>query len=292
MRVTVAESMGMCFGVRDAVELALDSPHRSDLTVLGELVHNPTVLRQLSGAGVRMVDSVDHDVKTSHVMITAHGASEQALARIRSRGHQVIEATCPLVRHAHRALMRLLRDGYFPVVIGRANHVEVRGLVGDLEQYAVIEGPGDLDALAGQPRLGVISQTTQPIEEVRSLVDQMRARFPRAEVRFVDTVCQPTKDRQRSAKRLAEEVDVVVVVGGRSSNNTRQLALACSAAGARTYQVESAGDLRAEWFAGIDHVGVTAGTSTPDETIQEVVDALHEFGTAHPPPLTHCLAGA
>lgn len=278
MNVTLAESYGMCFGVRDAVERALRSPHGTQLTVLGELVHNPDVLARLRSAGVRSVPSLDDPVETRRVMITAHGASQRAIRALRERGLEVEEATCPLVTHAHRMLHRLAARGYFPVVIGRPDHVEVRGLVGDLDDYAVIAGPDQVFRLAGKPRLGVVSQTTQPLVYVLSVVDRIRAAFPNAEVRFVDTVCRPTKERQSAARRLAKECEVVIVVGGRSSNNTRQLLRACEAAGARAYQVESAAGLRAEWIAGVERVGLTAGTSTPDETIEETRRALVALG--------------
>jgi 4-hydroxy-3-methylbut-2-en-1-yl diphosphate reductase len=274
MKVQLAESFGMCFGVRDAVEMALQAPYRRDLTVLGELVHNDDVLRRLSDAGVRTAASVESTVATGHVMITAHGAAGSIAARLRDRGLEVHEATCPLVAHAHRMLDRLVRDGFFPVVIGKPDHVEVRGLVGDLGEYAVIQGPEDLARLAGRARIGVVSQTTQPLDFVLGLVDALRTAFPAAEVRFRDTVCQPTKDRQAAARRLASACEVVVVVGGRNSNNTGQLVRACELEGARAYQVERAADLRPEWFLGVRTAGLTAGTSTPDPVIDEVHRAL------------------
>jgi 4-hydroxy-3-methylbut-2-en-1-yl diphosphate reductase len=277
MKVMRADSLGMCFGVRDAVTMALSSPHRSDLTILGELVHNTEILRRLREAGVRSVPSVDAPVETSRVMITAHGAATTVIERLRARGLHVEEATCPLVTHAHRRLQRLVAQGYFPVVIGNPQHVEVRGLVGDLDEYAVISREEEVPCLAGRPRLGVVSQTTQPLEFVLQTVDQIRTAFPEAEVRFVDTVCQPTKERQSAARRLASLCPVVIVIGGRNSNNTRQLVRTCEAEGARAYQVESAADLRPEWFLDVDTVGLTAGTSTPDEVIQEVHDALLRF---------------
>jgi 4-hydroxy-3-methylbut-2-en-1-yl diphosphate reductase len=282
MHVILADSFGMCFGVRDAVEMALNSPHRAELTILGELVHNADVLRRLDDAGVRSVASVDAAVGTAHVMITAHGASRRVVDGLRARGLQIEEATCPLVAHAHRSLHRLVAQGYFPVVIGKPEHVEVRGLVGDLELYEVIQSRDDLPRLAGRPRLGVVSQTTQPLDFVLAMVDLIRAAFPDAEVRFADTVCQPTKERQTAARRLAASCEVVIVVGGRNSNNTRQLVRACEAEGARAYQVESAVDLRAEWLAGAERVGLTAGTSTPDETIQAVHQALLELAADLP----------
>jgi 4-hydroxy-3-methylbut-2-enyl diphosphate reductase len=279
MEVIVAESLGMCFGVRDALELALTAPDRPNLTVLGELVHNTSVLRRLQEAGVRAVPSVNAPVETPRVMITAHGAADSVVARLRASGLEVADATCPLVAHAHRSLRRLLELGCFPVVIGKPDHVEVRGLVGDLEEYAVIQGPADVASLAGRPRLGIVNQTTQPLDYVLALVEQIRAAFPDAEVHFRDTVCQPTKERQLAARRLAATCPVVIVVGGKNSNNTRQLVRTCEAGGARAYQVESAAELRREWLAGVESVGLTAGTSTPDEVIEEVRRALEAMGT-------------
>jgi 4-hydroxy-3-methylbut-2-en-1-yl diphosphate reductase len=280
MEVIVADSLGMCFGVRDAVAMALNAPYRSDLTILGELVHNTQVLQRLQESGIRLAPSLEAPVETSHVMITAHGAAASVVAGLRGRGLKVQEATCPLVTHAHRSLSRLVARGYFPVVIGNPDHVEVRGLVGDLAEYAVIPGPEAISSLAGRSRMGVVSQTTQPLEGVLDLVARIRAAFPEAEVRFVDTVCQPTKERQAAARRLAATCPVVIVVGGRHSNNSRQLVRACEAAGARAYQVESAAELRPEWVAGVESVGLTAGTSTPDEVIQQVHRALQRLRTA------------
>jgi 4-hydroxy-3-methylbut-2-en-1-yl diphosphate reductase len=274
MRVVLADQMGMCFGVRDAVEMALNSPHRAELTILGELVHNEEVLRRLREAGVRSVASVGAPVETPHVMITAHGAATKVVEGLREQGLEVEEATCPLVAHAHRSLLRLVADGYFPVVIGSPDHVEVRGLVGDLEEYAVVPNAEAIPTLGGRPRLGIVSQTTQPLEYVLGLVEQIKAAFPEAEVRFRDTVCQPTKERQEAARHLAAECDAVIIVGGRNSNNTRQLARTIQSFGTPAYQVEGPGDLQSEWLAGAGTVGLTAGTSTPDEVIEAVHQAL------------------
>lgn len=280
MRVVLADQMGMCFGVRDAVEMALQSPHRRELTILGELVHNTEVLRRLREAGVRSVASVNAPVETPRVMITAHGAAAKVVDGLRERGLEVEEATCPLVAHAHRSLHRLVTEGYFPVVIGSPEHVEVRGLVGDLEEYAVLPDPEAIPTLAGRSRIGIVSQTTQPLEFALGMVEQIRAAFPEAEIRFRDTVCQPTKERQEAARRLAAACEAVIVVGGRNSNNTRQLARTVESYGTPAYLVEEPGDLRREWLADVETVGLTAGTSTPDETIEAVHQALLKLAGA------------
>jgi 4-hydroxy-3-methylbut-2-enyl diphosphate reductase len=269
MRILRAARLGMCFGVRDAIELALEHADAGPLTILGDLVHNPTVLGALEAKGIAVAQDVA-DVRTATVMVTAHGTSERALARTRAMGVSVIEATCPLVRVAHRGVMALARDGYHIVIVGQRDHVEVRGLTGDLDRFDVVLEDEDLLALEEHPRIGVAAQTTQSIEKVRHLVDVIRQRFPNSDVRFVDTVCKPTKDRQSAAVEMARQSDVVIVVGGRSSNNTRELVKTCARYCARVHHVETDADVRHEWLEAAEIVGLTAGTSTPDEVIDRV----------------------
>jgi len=269
MKIIKAEHLGMCFGVRDAIALAVNTARREPLTVLGDLVHNETVLADLRERDIRFARQPD-DVTTRTVMITAHGASERAVAQARGRGLNVLQATCPLVHFAHRALAQLVAEGFHPVIIGQRDHVEVRGLTGDLAEFDVILSGEDVAGLPRHPRLGIVAQTTQPVERVHHLTDLIRRRFPGSEVRLRDTVCQPTKQRQQAAIALAQRADVVIVIGGRHSNNTRELVQTCARHCARVYHVQTAGDLRPEWFQADDTVGITAGTSTPDGVIHEL----------------------
>jgi len=269
MKIIKAEHLGMCFGVRDAIALAVNTARREPLTVLGDLVHNETVLADLRERDIRFARQPD-DVTTRTVMITAHGASERAVAQARGRGLNVLQATCPLVHFAHRALAQLVAEGFHPVIIGQRDHVEVRGLTGDLAEFDVILSGEDVAGLLRHPRLGIVAQTTQPVERVHHLTDLIRRRFPGSEVRLRDTVCQPTKQRQQAAIALAQRADVVIVIGGRHSNNTRELVQTCARHCARVYHVQTAGDLRPEWFQADDTVGITAGTSTPDGVIHEL----------------------
>jgi 4-hydroxy-3-methylbut-2-enyl diphosphate reductase len=266
-----AAHLGMCFGVRDAIALALDQPE--PVTILGDLVHNETVLNHLRSQGVRIEHQVA-DVSTPGVMITAHGASDRARADLRAQGFNVIEATCPLVSFAHRAVMKLAREGFHPVIIGKRDHVEVRGLTGDLADFDVVLSEEDIASIRERPRFGVAAQTTQPVDRVRRLLRLIQARFPRSEVRFIDTVCQPTKQRQSAAIELARKCDVVIVVGGAHSNNTRELVNTCSRFCSRVHHVQTADGLRPEWLEGVRTIGLTAGTSTPDEIINAVEQAL------------------
>lgn len=276
MKILRAEHLGMCFGVRDAIALARETAARQPLTILGELVHNETVLEELRARGIQLRNEPG-EVQTPTVMITAHGASEKRLRAVRGRGLRVLEATCPLVHAAHRAVVQLVRAGFHPVIIGKRDHVEVRGLTEDLAELDVVLTEADIQQLRERPRYGVAAQTTQPVERVRQRVAQLRERFPQSEVRFVDTVCQPTKLRQHAAVELARQCDVVVVIGGAHSNNTRELVETCRRDCHRVFHVQTALDLRPEWFWNAQVVGLTAGTSTPDAVIAAVETRLREL---------------
>jgi 4-hydroxy-3-methylbut-2-enyl diphosphate reductase len=273
MEVRTAEHLGMCFGVRDAVDLALRLTRQGPLTILGDLVHNPDVVAEVDRAGAARARRPE-DVRTRALLLTAHGTADRVKLRLREAGHQVHDATCPLVKRAHLALRRLVADGRFPVVVGQPEHVEVRGLVGDLAEFAVILEKSDLATLE-KPlrrnlRLGVVAQTTQPLAHVERLLAALERRYPAADVRFVDTVCQPTKDRQEALYRLTAECDVVVVVGGPDSNNSRRLTELARRLGRPAYQVSRPQELQPEWFTGKRVVGLTAGTSTPWAAIEGV----------------------
>jgi 4-hydroxy-3-methylbut-2-enyl diphosphate reductase len=280
MKIVLAEHFGMCFGVRDAIAQAEELAHEGQLTILGELVHNPVVRERLRAKGVHEASLNGSRSTSTRVMITAHGASDAKRAAWRTAGFDVADGTCPLVRHAHEQLRQLVAAGFFPIVIGKPGHVEVQGLTGDFPEAIVVNTPEDVSHLPQRSRYGIISQTTQPIDFVRSIVDLVRRQNLHAEVQFVDTVCKPTKDRQSALRKLIAAADTIVVVGGRDSNNTRQLAETCRAAGKAAFHIERAEELRTDWFAGIDIVGLTAGTSTLPETVDAVHERLREISSA------------
>jgi 4-hydroxy-3-methylbut-2-en-1-yl diphosphate reductase len=278
MKIIRAVHLGMCFGVKDAIALALETAKQEPLTILGDLVHNETVLTELRAQGIR-IEQQPAEANTRTVMITAHGASERKLRETRGRGLNVLEATCPLVQVAHRSLAKLVREGFHPVIVGQRGHVEVRGMTEDLTEFDVVLTEEEVGVLSERPRFGVMAQTTQPIDKVRRLVRLIRERFPKSEVRFVDTVCQPTKQRQNAAVELARRCNVVIVIGGTHSNNTHELVKTSSRFCRRVYQVQTAADLREDWFRAEDTVGITAGTSTPDAVIDGVAQRLGDFVT-------------
>ena len=280
MNIILADHFGMCFGVRDAFAAAEAQTATGPLTILGELVHNPLVVERLRSRGAVQgrLDSLE-SAPTRRVLITAHGTANERRKAWLEGGFEVTDTTCPLVHRAHSRLAALVAAGYFPVVIGTAGHAEVRGLTGDFPSAVVIGSEEDFVALPLQNRYGVISQTTQPIDHVRALVDALRAARPRSEVQFCDTVCQPTKDRQNAMRKLITQADTIIVVGGHGSNNTRQLLLAALAAGRRAYQIERAEELDPAWLHGATTVGLTAGTSTLSETVAAVKTRLEDLAS-------------
>ena len=274
MKVTVAKALGTCFGVQDAIDLAMDEAYRNKLTIIGQLVHNPQVVEDLRIRGVNIVDKLDETISTANVMITAHGAPESLHETARKMGYNVIDASCPLVLRVHKAIAGVVREGFHPVVIGQASHVEVKGIIGDLQDYPIIANEDELSTLAPYKKIGIVSQTTQQIQHVKNLIAKLREVYPEMEVRFQDTVCQPTKDRQVAARELTNEVDLMIVIGGYNSSNTKKLKMVCDESGVEAFHIERASQLEPEMFDGREHVGIPAGTSTPREVIEEVYLAI------------------
>ena len=275
MRIIRAEAMGMCFGVRDALTLvrALDDP--GQVTIHGELVHNEEVLVELGRRGFRQTSEADRErlPNTPRVVVTAHGISDHERRRLESAGKQLIDATCPLVRRVHEAAQTFQRRGYFVVVLGRPGHAEVEGLTGDLVAFDVVPNEAAAKKYDAE-RLGLVCQSTTPpdaAERIRRAIERLN---PGKEVVFADTICRPTKERQEAVANLLDQVDALVVVGGKHSNNTRHLANLAARRGIPVAHVQSAADLDAAWLALFETIGLTAGTSTPDPLIDEVHRAM------------------
>lgn len=281
MRVIRASAMGICFGVRDALRYTENISQPVDVTVYGQLVHNPLVQRRMQERGFRQsIREEDREMvpATAKVLITAHGISCRRTAELQNAGKILLDTTCPLVKKAHSAAQSLCRQGYHILLIGQPGHVEVLGITEDLVSFDVLP---DTSAVKAYPhrRLGIMCQTTAPV----ALAEQIRAAVarenPHAEIKFIDTICQPTKDRQDALEQLLDQVDTVVVVGGKHSNNTRQLAQRCRDRGATVYHIQHADELSPGWFDHVATVGLTAGTSTLPETIDQIYYALIAMGS-------------
>ena len=274
MKVSLANAMGTCFGVRDAIDLAMSPEFNSDLTIVGQLVHNPQVSKSLKQNGVSLVPGIEDidQIKTKKVMITAHGAAEKTKQKLQDAGFIVFDATCPLVMRVHQTIKLMVTKGFFPVVIGQEDHVEVKGIVGDLEDHLVINNEDDFKKIkkSGYRKLGIVSQTTQQTDKVENIVEKIKALDYVDDVSFVNTICQPTQDRQVAVHELANQVDLMIVIGGFNSSNTKKLIHVCEEKGVEARHIESFHQLSQEWFIGKKHVGITAGTSTPEDIINQV----------------------
>ena len=274
MRVSLASALGTCFGVQDAINLAMEPEFKSDLTIIGQLVHNPQINESLKNNGVALIKGVDRidQIKTKKVMITAHGAAEKFKKKLMDAGFIVYDASCPLVMRVHKTIKSMVEKNYFPVVIGQEDHVEVKGIVGDLDEYFVINHEDDLEKIkkSAKSRLGIVSQTTLQVEKVENLVKKIRELATVKEVSFVNTICQPTRDRQIAVRDLANQVDLMIVIGGYNSSNTKKLVQVCDEKNIEAHHIESSSQLNQGWFVNKKHVGITAGTSTPEGVINEV----------------------
>ena len=265
--------MGFCFGVRDAIDVVRELGEAgTEVYTLGAIVHNPQVATELEKINVHVVDSLDETPRGSLLAITAHGAPPNLQEEAEARGFRVIDTTCPLVTRIQKTASDLVQQRYSVLVYGDPNHKEVKGIVGWSGGKAkVIGSMADLDGWEPTRRVALISQSTSNVEKFialsRDLVGAMVARG--VEIRVINTICRPTKDRQRAVRDLAREVEVVIAVGGWTSANTRKLVQAAKEEGTQAYQIADPSELQSEWFAGVERVGLTAGASTPDSVIDE-----------------------
>lgn len=275
MIVIRARAMGMCFGVREAIRTAFSQPNPENITIHGSLVHNEEVMRELARRGFAIRSEADRDrlAPTPELLVTAHGISDCERQRLQAAGTRLVDTTCPLVRKIHQAAQALKERGYFVVVLGKPAHVEVLGIVGDLEHYAIIERPSEARCFEAD-RLGILCQSTMAPDLAERILAVLRVLNAGKEIRYVPTICRPTRERQSAARELLGQVQAVVVVGGRSSNNTLELVRLAEAHDVACLHVQTAEDLRPEWFAGLSVVGLTAGTSTPDALIEAVYQRL------------------
>lgn len=273
-QILIAKHSGMCFGVRQALSTTETLLSEKPATILGQLAHNPSVTSRLSEQGAQNADLTSLSAPTPNVIITAHGAADRDRKRWKSAGYQITDTTCPLVKVAHRKLAQLVSRGYLPVIIGQEGHVEVRGLQGDFPNARVILHPHDIPKIPHVKRIGIISQTTQAIDHVRALIQEVRKQRPEVEVVFYDTVCQPTKDRQNSLIELCTAADLILAIGGKNSNNTAQLARTARKLGCKAHHITQASEIREEWLIGIKKIGLTAGTSTLDSSLHAVAQHL------------------
>lgn len=275
--IRVAEHAGACYGVNRALDLARGCAleHAEPVHTLGPLIHNPIVVEELAEQGVGLAQSLD-EIDRGSVIIRSHGVVPQVIEDARARGLSVVDATCPYVKKVHKAASNLVHEGYDLIIVGESGHPEVEGIVGHAEGKAhVVASPQDLDGLTLGKRVGVVVQTTQTAANLSAVVAALAPLV--SELRVVNTICAATSERQRAAASLASEADIMIVVGGKNSGNTRRLAQICHAACPKTHHIEDATELDRSWFDGARLIGITAGASTPQAHIERVVSAIERM---------------
>ncbi len=272
-QITVAEYAGACYGVQRALDLVqkVAAEATGPVRTLGPLIHNPQVVSELEALGVTVTEDAPQDAGSTLVLRT-HGVVPAVEQAAHERGLEVVDATCPYVKRAHKAAERLQAGGYQVIVVGESGHPEVEGILGHAPGAVAVAGVAELAGLELAKKVGVVVQTTQAKATLDEVLSYLTAQV--AEVCVVNTICEATSERQQAAAKLATSSEVMVVIGGKNSANTTRLAEICKQSCERTHHVETPAELEASWFAGAERIGVTAGASTPANQIEELVAAI------------------
>jgi small subunit ribosomal protein S1 len=277
MKVYVVKQAGFCFGVKRAIKLACDAVKSKNRKVytLGPLIHNPQVVEDLKRKGVHVLENIN-GIKSGTVIIRSHGVHPRILRRLKGRRVEVMDATCPFVRKAQRKAKLLYDQGYQVAVVGEADHPEVQGIVGYVNDSALVINQNPLKSNLGRfKKLGIVAQTTLSLDAFKQAIGRLVENTE--ELKVCNTICHATARAQRATLRLASRVDLMIVVGGHNSANTSRLTKLCKEHGTPTHHVETDKGLRRFWFKKVNSVGVTAGTSTPDWLIKQVVERIKSY---------------
>lgn len=275
MKVILSELAGFCYGVRRAIDTVLQVSESNEKSIytLGPLIHNPQVIEMLESKGIKSVKEISEIPANSIIIMPSHGVARTIMENDKKLNLEIIDLTCPFVSKVHRQAENLYNQGYQVVVLGDKGHTELKGIMSVAGENAIsVENIDELSQHTISNKVGIVAQTTQTIDDYQKLVYAISGIVH--EVRAYNTICHATSDRQKRALKLAESVDIMLVVGGRNSANTRRLAEICIEYGVPTFHVEVADEIQDEWFAGKSSVGVTAGASTPDWIINQVVDRI------------------
>lgn len=275
MKIITAKRAGFCFGVKRAVDMAFKAARNSsDVFTFGPIIHNPQVIEKLRQQSVSPTDNIDDDrIKT--LIIRTHGVPREISLRLAEKGYDVVDATCPFVKKAQQYAKLLKEDGYQVVIIGDREHPEVLGLMSYAGDDALVVNKDEkLPKL--KRRVGVIVQTTQPVSVLKNFISEALEQVE--EIKVFNTICNSTSLRLKETKAMAKKADVMVVVGGKNSANTTQLAALCASMGVPTYHIETSSEIKEEWFSGVNNVGITAGASTPDWIIKEIQERIGVIG--------------
>ncbi len=277
MKILLAKDAGYCLGVRDAVDLAYETAKKhGDVYMLGHIVHNENVVNALDGAGAKVVDTLEEVPDGKPILFRAHGTSVDTWGDAKSKDMNIVDATCPLVWEIHEEVKKLESEGRKIIIVGDHGHDEVVGIASQVKDPIIVATPEEAAALRKTKRAGVVSQSTQTIENVQEIINIIMTKV--FDLRFVNTICFPTKRNQTQIKELAKQCDVMIVIGSFTSANSKRLTALAKERNQNSYQVTCADDIKSDWLKNAEVVGVSAGASTPDSIIDEVLTKIKEIG--------------
>ena len=277
MKVLLAKDAGYCFGVRDAVNLAYETAEKEgEVYMLGHIVHNENVVTELEKTGTKVIDDLNEVPDNKPILFRAHGTVPKIWDEAEKRGINIVDATCPLVTEIHEEVRKLAAENRRIIIIGDHGHDEVNGIMEQVQDSIVVANPEEAKTLRKMKKAGVVSQSTQMIENVQDIINILMTKV--FDLRFVNTICFPTRRNHEQIKSLAELSDIMIVIGSFTSANSKRLTELAKERNERTYQVTCVNDLDSDWFQQSDTVGVSAGASTPDNIIENVVTAIKSFG--------------
>ncbi|MBF0518689.1 MAG: 4-hydroxy-3-methylbut-2-enyl diphosphate reductase [Nitrospirae bacterium] len=274
MKVTVAKRAGFCFGVKRAVDIAFDMASKRDgVCTLGPIIHNPQVVERLAEKGLRCVTEPEPGIKS--LIIRTHGVPLDMYEKISTTGLEIVDATCPFVKKAQQYAKLLREENYQVIVLGDRDHPEVKSIMSYAGTDAVVLKEGEMPGKL-KMKVGVVVQTTQPVSALEKLLSNIVDKVK--ELKVFNTICNSTALRLKETSEISSQVDVMIIAGGKNSANTTQLANHCRVLDVKTHHIETSDELIPEWFDGVKHVGITAGASTPDWIISEIVERINHIG--------------
>ena len=277
MKIILAKSSGYCFGVRDAVNAAYDvSKEHGEVYMLGDIVHNENVVQDLEKEGVKVVESLEDIPEDKPVLFRAHGTSKEVWEEAEDKKMNIIDATCPLVHDIHREVKELHAEGRKIIIIGDHGHDEVVGIASQVDNAIIISSIEEAEKLRKTKKAGIVSQSTQAIENVQDIINILMTKV--VDLRFINTICFPTKRNHQQIKELSIITDMVIIIGSFTSANSKRLTELSLERNKNTYQVTNATEIDSSWFKNnINSVGISAGASTPDWIISSVIEKVKEL---------------
>lgn len=278
MKINLAKSAGFCFGVKRAISIACHTLEgKNKVYMLGDIVHNEDVCKQINDAGIKKISKLSSG-KNKTLLIRAHGIPISVIKRALKLGYKIVDATCPMVKEIHKIAKQAENSGYVIIVIGDKKHAEVRGIVGQLMKEAIVIDSIDnipLEKIKKINKATTVIQSTQNIEKVLEIVKVLKSHIKK--IKFFNTICRPTKTKQQEIKTMPLENDIMIIIGSKTSANTRRLYEIAKSFNKHSYWIQSRKDIKSEWFKDMESVGITSGASTPDNITEDIIKYIKKI---------------